>query len=164
MKNDNKPSMWTTFLTIVLALAVCLCAIYFSRGCEAQQKAESKVVASPVRSVDVATEPVRRMMRITAYCPCSRCCGKFADGVTASGKPVTFNGGKFVAAPSDIPFGTLVSIPGYGTVPVEDRGGAIKGNRLDVFFPTHEEALEWGVHHLEVEIAPSPVGKLASSR
>jgi 3D (Asp-Asp-Asp) domain-containing protein len=46
-------------------------------------------------------------------------------------------------------------IPGYSNsqpVKVLDRGGAIKGNRLDVFFATHEEALEWGVQYLEVKI------------
>ena len=91
--------------------------------------------------------------RVTAYCPCARCCGKWADGYTASGKPVTANGGRFVAAPPEIPFGTMLIVPGYAggqPVPVLDRGGAIKGNRLDVFFPTHQEALNWGVQHLRV--------------
>lgn len=95
-------------------------------------------------------------MRVTAYCPCKKCCGPNAKGITASGKPVTTNGGKFVAADRSVPFGTMISIPGYADgapVPVLDRGGAIKGNRLDVFFPTHAEALRWGVKYLDVEIA-----------
>ena len=96
-----------------------------------------------------------RTMRVTAYCPCSQCCGAWADGVTASGAPVTSNGGRFVAADRSLPFGTMVSIPGYAggkAVPVLDRGGAIKGDRLDVFFPTHAEALQWGVRYLRVTI------------
>jgi len=44
----------------------------------------------------------------------------------------------------------MLRIPGYGTVPVLDRGGAIKGARLDVFFPTHAEALKWGRQSLEI--------------
>jgi len=56
----------------------------------------------------------------------------------------------FVAAPKGFEFGTMLDIPGYGTVPVLDRGGAIKGNRLDVFFATHQEALNWGVKILTV--------------
>ncbi|NIU84284.1 MAG: hypothetical protein GWN64_12630, partial [Candidatus Thorarchaeota archaeon] len=51
--------------------------------------------------------------------------------------------------------GTEISIPGYNNgrpVKVFDRGGAIKGNRLDVFFPTHQKALEWGVQNLAVKI------------
>lgn len=88
--------------------------------------------------------------RVTAYCPCARCCAPYSDGTTASGKLVTANGGRFVAAPKSYPFGTIMEIPGYGSVPVLDRGGAIKGKRLDVFFPTHQEALNWGVKNLRV--------------
>lgn len=35
-------------------------------------------------------------------------------------------------------------VPGYGYGKVEDRGGAIKGERIDVFFKKHKDALEWG--------------------
>jgi 3D (Asp-Asp-Asp) domain-containing protein len=87
-------------------------------------------------------------MEVTAYCPCKLCCGPHAHGVTASGKPVSFNDGHFVAADTRaLPFGTKLLIPGYDNdqpVQVIDRGGAIKGNKLDVFFPTHEQAREWG--------------------
>jgi len=88
---------------------------------------------------------------VSAYCPCERCCGEFADGITASGQPAE---GFFVAASPEIPFGTLLSIPGYNNglpVPVLDRGGAIKGNKIDVFFPTHSEALQWGRQYLNIE-------------
>ena len=90
--------------------------------------------------------------RVTAYCPCARCCGKFADGITASGSKANH---PLVAAPRSFPFGTRMQIPGYAGgawVKVEDRGGAIKGNRLDVLFPTHAEALRWGVRWLKVRI------------
>jgi 3D (Asp-Asp-Asp) domain-containing protein len=95
-------------------------------------------------------------MRITAYCPCPICCGKWADRMTASGRPVTTNRGRFVAADTGVlPFGTQVSVPGYHggqKVPVWDRGCTIKGNRLDVFFPSHQRAKEWGVKYLPVTI------------
>ena len=101
--------------------------------------------------------PARTMtMVVTAYSPDERSCGKFADNITASGYSVWTNGMKLVAADTTIlPFGTLVSIPGYddgNVVPVLDRGGAIKGNRLDVLYPTHEIALRWGVQELEVTV------------
>jgi len=92
-------------------------------------------------------QPRVRLMEITAYCPCSKCCGPNAQGITASGKHISYNQGKFVAADTSIlPFGTRLLIPGYAAEPVEviDRGGAIKGDKLDVFFPTHEQALKWG--------------------
>lgn len=97
-----------------------------------------------------------KRMTVTAYCPCGKCCGRFADGITASGRSVTANNGRFCAAGRSIPFGTLINIPGYGKVPVLDRGGAIRGDKLDVYFPTHQAALEWGRKVLDVEIGDRP--------
>jgi 3D (Asp-Asp-Asp) domain-containing protein len=95
-------------------------------------------------------------MRVTAYSPDAQSCGEFADGLTATMHPVTTNRGMLVAADQRMfPYGSLLSIPGYDEgriVPVLDCGGAIKGNRLDVLFPTHEAALEWGVKELEVVV------------
>jgi len=82
-------------------------------------------------------------MNVSAYCPCEKCCGNFADDITASGKPAT---GKLIAAPRNYAFGTVMDVPGYGIAEVQDRGGAIKGNKLDLLFPTHQEALNWGRH------------------
>jgi len=93
-------------------------------------------------------------MRVTAYCPCPKCCGQYSDGVTACGYKIR-PGDTFVAADRRYSFGTEMLIPGYSNgraVKVLDRGGAIKGNRLDVFFGTHQEALEWGVKYLEVSV------------
>jgi 3D (Asp-Asp-Asp) domain-containing protein len=100
---------------------------------------------------------VRTMsMRVTAYSPDERSCGIHADGITASGYSVETNGGALVAAdPRVLPLGSLVSVPGYddgAVVPVLDVGGAIKGARLDVLFPTHERAVQWGVRELEVTV------------
>ncbi|MCA9281952.1 MAG: 3D domain-containing protein [Phycisphaeraceae bacterium] len=101
--------------------------------------------------------PVRRMwMTVTAYSPDARSCGEFADGRTASMKSVWTNGGCLVAADSKVlPIGSLVTVPGYAgdmVVPVLDRGGKIKGTRLDVLYPTHEIALSWGVQRLPVTV------------
>jgi 3D (Asp-Asp-Asp) domain-containing protein len=104
-----------------------------------------------------AMRPARTVtMRVTAYSPDAQSCGEFADGLTATMHPVTTNRGMLVAADQRMfPYGSLLSIPGYDEgriVPVLDCGGAIKGNRLDVLFPTHEAALEWGVKELEVVV------------
>ena len=93
-------------------------------------------------------------MRVTAYCPCEKCCGDWADGVTANGHRIN-QGDRFVAADRRYTFGTTLLIPGYNNsqpVKVLDRGGAIKGNKLDVFFNTHQEALIWGVQYLDVKV------------
>ncbi len=101
-----------------------------------------------------ATKTVR--MRVTAYSPDHRSCGNHADGITASGYSVEANGGRLVAADRRLfPFGSLLTVPGYAggqVVPVLDRGGVIKGSRLDVLYPTHEIARRWGVRHLDVTV------------
>jgi len=101
--------------------------------------------------------PARTLwMTVTAYSPDHRSCGKWADGITASNKSVWTNGMKLVAADTRLlPFGSLLSVPGYDqgrVVPVLDRGGAIKGNRLDVLYPTHAIARKWGVQKLPVTV------------
>jgi len=103
---------------------------------------------------DAPPQGQARRMLVTAYCPCKQCCGK-EDGITASGKSVKTNGGRFVAADPTLPFHTKLTIPGYADdqpVPVLDRGGAIKGNRLDVFFPTHKQARQWGKQWVDVTV------------
>ena len=86
--------------------------------------------------------------KITAYCPCSKCCGK-TTGRTASGTTAT--AGRTVAASSKFAFGTKLNIGGH-VYTVEDRGGAINGNKIDIFVNTHAEALQWGVRYLSVSV------------
>lgn len=93
-------------------------------------------------------------MKVTGYCPCSKCCGEYSDGITASGHKIR-PGDTFVAADKRFSFGTEMVIEGYGNsrpVKVLDRGGAIKGNKLDAFFHTHQQALEWGVRYIDVKV------------
>ncbi len=94
------------------------------------------------------------VMRVTAYCPCRKCCGRFADGRTACNHRIR-PGDVFVAADKRYPFGTEVVIPGYnGNRPVKvlDRGKAIRGNRLDIFFASHWVAKKWGTKYLLVRV------------
>ena len=86
--------------------------------------------------------------KITAYCPCSKCCGK-STGRTASGTKAT--AGRTVAASGKFAFGTKLNIGGH-IYTVEDRGGAINGNKIDIFVNSHAEALQWGVRYLPVSV------------
>ena len=86
--------------------------------------------------------------KITAYCPCSKCCGK-TTGRTASGTQAT--AGRTVAASGKFAFGTKLNIGGH-VYTVEDRGGAINGNKIDIFVNSHAEALQWGVRYLPVSV------------
>ena len=84
--------------------------------------------------------------KITAYCACYKCCGK-TNGITASGAKATE--GVTIAADSSFPFGTKLYIDGHEYT-VQDRGGAIKGNKIDIYFDSHARCLEFGVQYKEV--------------
>lgn len=99
------------------------------------------------------SEPVekveRRIMRVTAYT--SRDRGMNGKGITANGEKAVE--GRTIAADSSIPFGTQIYIPELGkTYTVVDRGGAIKGDRLDLYMESRKDAMEFGVRYLEVVI------------
>lgn len=85
---------------------------------------------------------------ITYYCPCAICCD-VETGITASGAIAT--AGVTCAADASIPFGTELIIDGH-TYIVQDRGGAINGNHIDIFCNTHEEALSRVRHNAEVYV------------
>jgi len=86
---------------------------------------------------------------VTAYCACKKCCGANAMGITSSGVPPTPR--HTIAAGRDIPFGTLIEIDGV-IFQVEDRGGAIKNNKIDMFMSSHQEALQYGRRRVYGEI------------
>ncbi|MBN1458215.1 MAG: G5 domain-containing protein [Armatimonadetes bacterium] len=88
------------------------------------------------------------LMEATAYDPGPKSCGKWASGYTATGAKAE----KGIVAVDDrvIPMGTKMYIPGYGFGVAADRGGAIKGMRIDLCYPTYEEAIQWGRKHVKV--------------
>ena len=85
----------------------------------------------------------------TAYCPCERCCGSWAlnrpDGIvyTASGAEAV-QGVTIAADWSIYPPGTVLFVEGLGEMVVQDRGGAIQGQKIDVYFESHDDALQFG--------------------
>jgi 3D (Asp-Asp-Asp) domain-containing protein len=110
----------------------------------------------PQSETKIAKEPSEQWqtvrMRVTGYCACRKCCGRFADGITACGHKIR-RGDAFVAADRKYSFGTEMIVPGYNNdkpIKVLDRGGAIRGDKLDVFFHSHKEAKKWGVKYIDV--------------
>ncbi len=136
-----------------------LLTFLFSSGCASIR---------PPRGV----RPQTILIETTGYCPCGKCCGwhrswvpPFRPVVSSGplkGKPkrvgITASGTKArkgtIAADTGIyPFGTVMNISGYGTGRVEDRGGAIQGSaRIDLFFKSHEQALQWGRRCVRVQV------------
>ena len=114
---------------------------------------ESTLPPDPTPAVTQETWKTVRM-RVTAYCACPICCGKNSDGYTACMHKIR-PGDRFIASDKAYAFGTEMIIPGYNggqSVYVKDRGRLIKGDRLDVFFDSHERARQWGVQYLDVQI------------
>jgi RHS repeat-associated protein len=99
------------------------------------------------------TVPKKQKMLVTGYDNSKQSTGKSPGdkgyGVTKSG---TKAGPGTVAAPTKYPMGTKMIVPGYGTGTVEDRGGAIKGAHIDVWFSTTTQAMDWGAQHLTVTV------------
>ncbi len=106
-------------------------------------------------------QPQTVSLMTTGYCRCGKCCGWKRNwlfrpvysygnmkgkpkkvGLTASGTMA--RPGTIAADTRHYPFGTIMFIEGYGYGRVEDRGGAIKGQHIDLFFRTHQQAIEWG--------------------
>lgn len=135
-----------------LALNIIMLASLIS--CKYEALHSSDFVSAPIEAT-IEEEPlaVLDQFLITAYCPCEKCCGiwsaqhpsrqgtgyiqKTATGVIPQEKHT------IAADPAVVPFGTVLVIDDQEYV-VEDTGAAIKGNRLDIFFESHEEALKWG--------------------
>lgn len=111
-------------------------------------KVQTSRAATLPRTSGDTTSTGGETYKITAYCSCAKCCGK-TTGRTASGTQAT--AGRTVAASSKFAFGTKVNIGG-NTYTVEDRGGAIQGNKIDIFVNSHSEALQWGVKYLQVSV------------
>lgn len=86
--------------------------------------------------------------RITHYCPCSICCGPWANGITSTGVTATTNH-TIAVDPSQIPYGSQVVINGQVYV-AEDCGGAIKTNCIDIYVASHAEGEAKGVYYAEV--------------
>jgi 3D (Asp-Asp-Asp) domain-containing protein len=85
----------------------------------------------------------------SAYTAAADECGK-SDGITASGLKVLEN--ETIACPPQFPMGTKIKISGMGTYVCQDRGGAIKGNHIDIYMKTKKEAFAFGRRNLEAEV------------
>lgn len=130
---------------------------------EAQNVEERTEVASRgsyIRETNVPPTDYERVISVkaTAYCLCRKCTGKTPSspgyGHTASGFVITPGEDMKVISvdPNVIPLGTEVYVEGYGYAIAADTGGAIKGNKIDVYKDTHELALQWGVRYVNVYV------------
>lgn len=159
-----------------LSLLMTIIAVIVSTKQNSINVGETIVAKEPVVTVveqvaDHVVEPVELTpayefislgeFRLTAYCSCSKCCGKWAKN-----RPVDEDGNEIVigAAGEVLKAGYSVAVDpdfiAYGTelfindkvYKAQDCGGAIKDNEIDVYFSDHNDALEFGVQYAEIFI------------
>lgn len=157
MNTDTNKKRITRFLTLA---AIILLMIPFTNSCSVFQYQLRPPVFRPYKV---------HTLQVTAYCACEKCCGwernwkgqkvyaygphkgeRKVVGLTASGTSARKG---TIAADTDLyPMGTIMYIEGYGYGVVEDRGSAIQGKHIDLFFKSHNKAMEWGNKNINVKI------------
>lgn len=116
---------------------------------EVEQKIIKEKIITPFKLKEIGN------FKLTAYCPCKKCCEKYAapalnkTGAIGTG---VYEGIAVAVDPRKIPYGTKLYIEGVGVRIAVDCGGAIKGNRLDVYYATHNDALESGLGYIERKV------------
>ena len=163
MKYRLKPRFYV--ITITAGLLVSGLAINHIDATCRENIETGQVIAPAVvyaEEIEEPTEPELEFLgeyKLTHYCSCEQCCGAWAQNrpvdeqgqeivLTASGARA--EAGKTIAVDPDvIPLGSTVIINGQEYV-AQDTGGAIQGNRIDVYCNSHEEALQLGVITAEV--------------
>ena len=168
---DRIWSVWyIVFVFVLMAIAIIACAY----SCEqktinqpinnitnkdngVESETTIKIETETDKEVDTnqAIEPVSLgNFKLTAYCGCSICCGKWANnrpnGIVYGAIGEELKEGYSIAVdPTVIPYRTEVIINGH-TYKAQDCGGGIKGNEIDIYFENHNDALEFGVQYAEV--------------
>jgi len=161
-KRKKKKSIKDALFTMLIFSNIIFIILLFRSNAEAKSESEQKkesfemnvefISGFPTGKPNVPdseTELEKMTVIATAYCACEKCCGK-TDGITATGTKAT--AGRTVAVDTRmIPYGSKIYIDGHEYI-AEDCGGAIKDNRIDIYFDTHDEALQFGRKTLEIEI------------
>ena len=154
-------------ISVLITMAIIIGCIYEKQQYKTtiqHQKEQSKEQIHKEKTIDtetdkeVDTQAVKPVslgeFKLTAYCSCPICCGKWAynrpNGIVYGAIGEELKEDYSIAVdPKVIPYGTDVVINGH-TYKAQDCGGAIKGNRIDVYFEDHDDALEFGVQYAEI--------------
>lgn len=167
----SKLLLWAIIILMIMTIIISvLCCEHKSKRIIDETTYIKEMIEEDKRTIETETDkdgdtnqaikPVSLgNFKLTAYCSCSLCCGKWANN-----RPVDENGNEIVYGaigerliegysiavdPSVIPYGAKVIINGR-TYKAQDCGGAIKGKKIDVYFENHQDALNYGVQYSEV--------------
>ncbi|MFC0472452.1 LysM peptidoglycan-binding domain-containing protein [Halalkalibacter kiskunsagensis] len=119
---------------------------------EKQVQQEEPVQTTTDESTTDTDENVAKELTMTATAYTASCNG--CSGITATGLNLLDNPDKKVISvdPNVIPLGSKVYVEGYGEAIAGDTGGAIKGNKIDLFIPEKQDAINFGVQEVNVKV------------
>jgi 3D (Asp-Asp-Asp) domain-containing protein len=133
---------------IVIAAGVILSMSVFTLNSKSEAATFSHTVEASSTTIPSSGKTIT--VKATAYtASCAGCSGTTNTGINIKDNP---NAKVIAVDPSVIPLGSKVYIKGYGEYTAADTGGAIKGNRIDVFIPSEQAALNFGRKQLTVTI------------
>ncbi len=144
---------WRKSTEFVMAV-VGILLIVFLTLMQTQKNQESQPQPPDSLKMGMLTRPVALVfnVKLTGYSndPISINVPEWLDGRTAT--DTLARRGVCAADWRIFPVGTVLVVPGYGHCRVEDRGSAVKGAHLDLFFDSYKEARAWGVKYATVEV------------
>lgn len=171
IKIRTKANFLFIFIVVVLTITTIIgfmrCEHKFQRAIELDNETIEKIKEDDEITIETennkdgdtnqAAQPVSLgVFKLTAYCQCEKCCGIWAynrpNGVVYGAIGEELKECYSIAVdPNVIPYRTEVIINGH-TYRAQDCGGGIKGNEIDIYFKSHDDALEFGVQYAEVFI------------
>jgi 3D (Asp-Asp-Asp) domain-containing protein len=158
--NKRKWILGIICLCLIFWTLVIFAIVFFANSCneskveeetKKEQAEEREELLNSKTNVNLIPEKIKNKkvetFLITAYCPCYECSEGYGNK-TATGTIAT-EGRTIAVDPKVIPYGTKVIING-NTYIAEDCGGLIKGNRIDVYFDSHDKVDNFGVQNVEI--------------
>lgn len=170
----RKIMIWITTIMAITLCAMCICSAGAKeQSSEAQHKNQKFSSETLIGRIEILEENENEMISkalyeksidigkvsATAYCKCNVCCGKWSEvkGTYTGTEPT--EGVTIAVDPKVIPLGSIVFVDmGDGDIReyvAEDIGGAIKGNKIDIYHDTHDAAREFGMKTVNVKYVPA---------
>ena len=145
LKSIKQGAMATTTLATICVGLIGLCIVQnIQYGKMLKQQTEKYTDLMVEQQPDITEFPNRKLGRFTLSWYSPKELGKPASKLRTSTGTIPKEGRTIAVDPSIIPYGSIVFIQDYGYFIAEDCGGAIKGNRIDVYTNSHEYAIQQG--------------------
>ena len=176
MKGKTWFLWYIVFVLILILITVVICVYNYERKVVSQsinnsvETENNDIESETLKKIEIETnkevdtnkavEPISLgEFKLTAYCSCKKCCGKWAynrpNGIVYGSIGEELKAGYSIAVdPEVISYNSKVMINGQ-VYEAQDCGSAIKGNRIDIYFENHKDAINFGVQYAEVFLMPN---------